>query len=58
MDADPRAIGIMEEVFMSVDAHWRRSETIPESGLSPREEFNEMDAAKDLPEDIVCRTSS
>ena len=39
------ALEIMEEVFEPVSARWRGLGMIPESGLTLREEFKEMDAA-------------
>jgi hydrogenase expression/formation protein HypD len=45
------ALQIMEEVFQPVIARWRGLGKIPDSGLTLREEFEDMDAAKafDLP---------
>jgi hydrogenase expression/formation protein HypD len=50
-EGNPRALGIMEEVFTPVDARWRGLATIPNSGLALRDEFGEMDAAEafDIP---------
>jgi len=52
---NPRALGIMDEVFMPVDASWRGLGTIPDSGLALREEFRGMDAAQafDIPYEEV-----
>jgi hydrogenase expression/formation protein HypD len=52
---NPRALGIMDEVFMPVDACWRGLGTIPNSGLALREEFSGMDAAQafDIPYEEV-----
>ena len=50
-EGNPRARGIMEEVFAPVDARWRGLGTIPQSGLALRDGFSQMDAAQafDLP---------
>ncbi len=50
-EGNPRARELMEQVFTSVDSRWRGLGTIPESGLSLREEFSRMKAeeAFDLP---------
>jgi hydrogenase expression/formation protein HypD len=52
---NPRALGIMEEVFMPVDASWRGLGTISNSGLALREEFKSMDAPQvfDIPYEEV-----
>jgi hydrogenase expression/formation protein HypD len=52
---NPRALGIMDEVFMPVDASWRGLGTIPNSGLALREEFKGMDATQafDIPYEEV-----
>ena len=54
-EGNPRALRIMEEVFMPVDARWRGLGTIPNSGLALRGEFREMDAAEafDMPYEEV-----
>ncbi len=54
-EGNPRALWIMEEVFMPVDARWRGLGTISNSGLALREEFREMDAAEafDIPYEEV-----
>ena len=43
---NPRALAVMKEVFIPVDAKWRGLGNIPGSGLSLREEFSEFDAWK------------
>lgn len=50
-EGNPRARGIMGEVFAPVDARWRGLGTIPQSGLVLREGFSQMDAAQafDIP---------
>lgn len=43
-EGNPKAVSLIEHVFASSDAYWRGMGTIPESGLTLREEFKRYDA--------------
>jgi len=51
-DGNPTARKIIDEVFQVADARWRAIGTIPDSGMAPRDEYADFDAARrfDLPE--------
>jgi hydrogenase expression/formation protein HypD len=57
---NPKALSIMNAVFEPVDATWRGIGTIPSSGLKIREEYADMDAARQLdiriPEPVIARS--
>ena len=48
-EGNERALEVMEEVFVPVDARWRGLGEIPLSGLALREEFSSRDAASAFP---------
>lgn len=45
-DGNTKAMGIMQQVFETVDAEWRGLGTIPASGLAIREQYEGFDAVK------------
>jgi len=47
-DGNPKARGLIEQVFEPCDARWRGIGDIPESGLQIRREFSAFDAASAL----------
>ncbi|MBW1691656.1 MAG: hydrogenase formation protein HypD [Deltaproteobacteria bacterium] len=54
-EGNPRALRVMDEIFIPVDARWRGLGIISDSGLALRKEFGEMDAAEafDIPYEEV-----
>jgi len=45
-EGNPKALGIMDEVFQPCDVRWRGFPVIPGSGLELKEEFSQYDARK------------
>ena len=45
-DGNPRALELLDEVFVAADSPWRALGTIPASGLELREEVREFDALR------------
>jgi len=48
-EGNPRAVEIMDRVFLKTGSHWRGIGIIPESGLGLREEYETYDAVKKFP---------
>jgi len=48
-EGNKRALEIMNKVFMKTDSEWRGLGSIPESGLSIKNEFEEYDSKKKFP---------
>lgn len=47
-EGNPRALGLMEEVFVAEGSEWRGIGRIPASGLGIRERFNRFDAKSNI----------
>jgi len=45
-DGNPRALELLDEVFVAAEASWRGLGVIPESGMELREEFGRFDAVR------------
>lgn len=45
-EGNPKALGLLEEVFEHRDATWRGIGTIPDSGLALRRKYESFDAEK------------
>jgi hydrogenase expression/formation protein HypD len=50
-EGNPAAVEVMYRVFEASDAEWRGLGSVPDSGLSLREEFSRFDAARAFPVD-------
>ena len=48
-DGNPKALGLINEVFSVEDSHWRGIGVIPQSGLRIRDPFSRFDACVNIP---------